>query len=72
MTVRAESLTLTEYVRTALRADILSGQIGHGQPLRLDALMQRFEVSRSVVREVLIGSIIVLAVASSSIGKAKG
>ncbi|MCT2087989.1 GntR family transcriptional regulator [Micrococcus terreus] len=55
MTVRAESLTLTEYVRTALRADILSGQIGHGQPLRLEALMQRFDVSRSVVREVLIG-----------------
>ncbi|MBK0420297.1 GntR family transcriptional regulator [Leucobacter sp. CSA1] len=54
MTARADSLTLTEFVRTSLRADILSGKIGRGEPLRLEALMARFDVSRAVVREVLI------------------
>ena len=54
MTARNDALTLTEYVRSSLRADILSGAISRGAPLRLEALMTRFDVSRSVVREVLI------------------
>lgn len=55
MTTRYESRTLTEHVRDGLRTEILTGRIPPGTPLRLEALTKTYEVSRSVIREALIG-----------------
>ncbi len=44
--------TITEQVAAHLRQDILSGRLKAGQPLREQALSERFGVSRGPIREV--------------------
>lgn len=46
--------TRTDPVQRALRADILSGELAPGSPLRIAVLAERYEVSYSVVREALL------------------
>jgi DNA-binding GntR family transcriptional regulator len=46
--------TRTDPVQRALRADILSGALAPGAPLRIAALAEQYGVSYSVVREVLL------------------
>lgn len=50
-TVAHEHGALRENLVAALRADIISGQLGPGEPLRTEAIMQRFGVSNSPLRE---------------------
>lgn len=42
---------LRENLVVALRADIVSGRLGPGEPLRTEVIMQRFGVSNSPLRE---------------------
>ncbi len=51
-TTRAQQ-ALHETIRTQLRYEILSGLLPVGQPLKQDALAQRFNASRIPVREAL-------------------
>ena len=45
--------TLREQIASHLRADILSGSIGRGEPVREVRLAERFGVSRAPIRDVL-------------------
>lgn len=49
--VEREHGAMRENLVAALRADIISGQLGPGEPLRTEAIMQRFGVSNSPLRE---------------------
>lgn len=55
MTTRDEARTLAEHVRDGVRTEILTGRIAPGTPLRLESLTKTYGVSRSVIREALIG-----------------
>lgn len=45
--------TIREQIADRLRADILSGELSEGQPLREEPLGKRFGVSRGPIRDVL-------------------
>lgn len=50
-TVAREHGALRENVVVALREDIMAGRLAPGEPLRTEAIMQRFGVSNSPLRE---------------------
>ncbi len=50
-TVAREHGALREHVVVALREDIMAGRLAPGEPLRTEAVMQRFGVSNSPLRE---------------------
>ncbi|MGB0100641.1 MAG: GntR family transcriptional regulator [Nocardioides sp.] len=50
-TVAREHGALREHVVVALRDDIMTGRLAPGEPLRTEAVMQRFGVSNSPLRE---------------------
>lgn len=50
-TVAREHGALRENVVAALREDIMAGRLAPGEPLRTEAIMQRFGVSNSPLRE---------------------
>lgn len=54
MVATGESSSLGQHVYREIRADILSGRIAPGTPMRLAALSKRYDVSSAVVRETLI------------------
>lgn len=54
MVATGESPSLGQHVYREIRADILSGRIAPGTPMRLAALSKRYDVSSAVVRETLI------------------
>ncbi len=49
--VAREHGALREHVVAALRAEIIDGRLGPGEPLRTEAIMERFGVSNSPLRE---------------------
>lgn len=49
--VAREHGALREHVVAALREDIMAGRLAAGEPLRTEAIMQRFGVSNSPLRE---------------------
>ncbi len=51
VTVEREHGALRENVVAALRADIISGRLAPGEPLRTEVVMHRFGVSNSPLRE---------------------
>jgi GntR family carbon starvation induced transcriptional regulator len=53
MSQTATSTSRAVFVHDGIRADILSGALLPGSPLRLAALAKRYDVSMSVVREAL-------------------
>jgi DNA-binding GntR family transcriptional regulator len=54
--IRTQSApSLTDHVREALLAELLSGRLESGDGLPVAALAARFEVSGAVVREALTG-----------------
>jgi GntR family transcriptional regulator, carbon starvation induced regulator len=48
-----EGITLAETAYRSIRRDIISGELQPGQPLRLEALKQRYGLSFSPIREAL-------------------